>query len=217
MRRAPLVFAVLAIVATTVAANSVAQAAATAASNKITLTQAMADPDWIGPQVEGGWWRWDGKAAQFLLKHKGETYRDTWQVGLDGAPPVQLDNAARADIDAGNMVYADDGSRSAFVRSGDVFVRNLRSGALTQLTRDTTPATRLQWSHDGGLIWVQGPAWYRWDGCSVAVAAQLKTEDAPGTAPKADDLRDRQLRLIDTLRDDRARRDANREQMDAMR
>jgi dipeptidyl aminopeptidase/acylaminoacyl peptidase len=217
MRRAPLVFAVLAIVATTVAANSVAQAAATAASNKITLTQAMADPDWIGPQVEGGWWRWDGKAAQFLLKHKGETYRDTWQVGLDGAPPVQLDNAARADIDAGNMVYADDGSRSAFVRSGDVFVRDLRSGALTQLTRDTTTATRLQWSHDGGLIWAQGPAWYRWDGRSVAVAAQLKTEDAPGTAPKADDLRDRQLRLIDTLRDDRARRDANREQMDAMR
>ena len=184
---------------------------------RITLTQAMADPDWIGPQVEGGWWRWDGKAAQFLLKHQGETYRDTWQAGLDGTAPVQLDNAARAEIDTGNMVYADDGSRSAFVRSGDVFVRDLRSGKLTQLTRDNTTATRLQWSHDGGLIWAQGPAWYRWDGRAVAVAAQLKAEDAPSTAPKADDLRDRQLRLSDTLRDDRARRDANREQMEAMR
>ena len=205
MRLAPIALALLATM-------SAAQA-----SERISLTQSMADPDWIGPPVEGGWWRWDGRAAQFLLKHKGEIYRDTWQVGLDGSSPVQLPNAARADIEAGNMVYADDGQRSAFVRSGDVFVRDLRSGALTQLTRDTTAASRLQWASDGALIWVQGPAWYRWNGRSVAVAAQLKLEDAPGIAPKADDLRDRQLRLIDTLRDDRARRDANREQMEAMR
>ena len=217
MRLAPLAFALLATLAAAAASAQSSAQASTPASAPISLTQAMADPDWIGPPVEGGWWRWDGKAAQFLLKHKGETYRDTWQVALDGSVPVQLPDAARADIEAGNMVVADDGNHSAFVRSGDVFVRDLRSGALTQLTRDTTPATRLQWSHDGGLIWAQGPAWYRWDGRSVAVAAQLKTEDAPGTAPKADDLRDRQLRLIDTLRDDRARREANREQMDAMR
>ncbi|MDE2407186.1 MAG: S9 family peptidase [Xanthomonadaceae bacterium] len=187
------------------------------AAEPITLAQAMADPDWIGPPVEGSWWRWDGKAAQYLLKHKGETYRDTWQVGLDGSAPVLLDNAARADIEAGNLVYADDGRRSAFVRSGNVFVRDLRSGALTQLSRDNDTASRLQWSHDGALVWVAGPNWYRWDGRSVGVAAQPRAEDAPGAVPKADDLRERQLRLIDTLRDDRARRDANREQMEAMR
>ncbi|MEG3049867.1 MAG: S9 family peptidase, partial [Thermomonas sp.] len=37
------------------------------------------------------------------------------------------------------------------------------------------------------------------------------------TTPKADDLRDRQLRLIATLKDDRARRDAAREQAEAWR
>ena len=205
MRLAPLAFALLATL-------SCAQAA-----EPITLAQAMADPDWIGPPVEGGWWRWDGKAVQFLVKHPGETYRDTWQVALDGSAPVALDNAARADIEAGNLVYADDGSHSAFVRSGNVFVRDLRSGALIQLSRDNDTASHLQWSHEGGLVWVQGNAWYRWDGRSVGMAAQLKTEDAPGAAPRADDLRDRQLRLIATLRDDRARRDANRAQMEAMR
>ena len=171
MRLAPLAFALLATLAAAAASAQSSAQASTPASAPISLTQAMADPDWIGPPVEGGWWRWDGKAAQFLLKHKGETYRDTWQVALDGSVPVQLPDAARADIEAGNMVIADDGSRSAFVRSGDVFVRDLHSGALTQLTRDNTPATRLQWSHDGALIWAQGPAWYRWDGRSVAVAA----------------------------------------------
>ena len=69
MRCAPLGFAVLTIVVASLPANTVAQVAGTATAGKITLTQAMADPDWIGPQVEGGWWRWDGKAAQLLLKH----------------------------------------------------------------------------------------------------------------------------------------------------
>ena len=70
MRLAPLAVALL---ATLVAAPVVH------ASEPITLTQAMADPDWIGPPVDSGWWRWDGKAAQYLLKRNGATIRDTWQ------------------------------------------------------------------------------------------------------------------------------------------
>src|SRR5690606_23057222 len=100
---------------------------------------------------------------------------------------------------------------------GDVFVRDLRSGALQQLTRDNQAASRLQWSSDGALVWRVGDAWYRWDGRGVIQAALAKAEDAPGTPPKADDLRDRQLRLIATLKDDRARRDAARVQADEWR
>ncbi len=48
-------------------------------------------------------------------------------------------------------------------------------------------------------------------------AARVLAERAPGAVPEQDDLRDRQLRLIDTLRDDRERRDAAREQQDAWR
>ena len=55
-----------------------------AAQPTLTLDQAMAHPDWIGPPVEDAWWRWDGKAAQYTLKRKGATIRDTWQVGIDG-------------------------------------------------------------------------------------------------------------------------------------
>ena len=54
------------------------------AATPITLTQAMADPDWIGPPVELAWWRWDGKAAQYALQRDGATVRDTWEVGVDG-------------------------------------------------------------------------------------------------------------------------------------
>ncbi|MDI1252196.1 S9 family peptidase [Thermomonas sp.] len=188
-----------------------------AAAEPITLAQAMADPDWIGPPVEDAWWRWDGQAAQYLLKRDGASIRDTWQVGIDGGPPILLDGAALADLDSSDAVFDATATRTAFVRNGDVFVRDLRSGALTQLTRTTDSESRPQWSRDGGLVWRVGNAWYRWDGRNVVQVALLKAEDAPDKAPKADDLRERQLRLIDTLRDDRARRDAARKQDEAWR
>ena len=208
MRLAPLAFALL---LTTIAAN------AANASTPITLSQAMADPDWIGPPVERVWWRWDGKAAQYTLKRDGATIRDSWEVDIEGGTPKRLDDAARAQLDTAEAQLDAGNARSAFIRNGDVFVRDLHSGALNQLTRSNDSATQLQWGRDGGLVWRIGSDWYRWNGRAVAQAAQLKTEDAPDKSPEADDLRDRQLRLIETLKDDRARRDAARTQNDEWR
>ena len=205
MRLATLAFALLATLSSAHAAEP------------ITLAQAMADPDWIGPPVESMWWRWDGKAAQYTLKRGGADVRDNWQVAIDGGVPALVDDGERADLDAAGAVLDAAGARSAFVRNGDVFVRDLRSGALAQLTRGNEPASRLQWSRDGALVWRSGNAWRRWDGRVVEQAALVKAEDAPGTPPKADDLRDRQLRLIATLENDRARRDEARLQAEARR
>ena len=205
MRLVPLAFALLSLLP------------AARAAERVSLTQAMADPDWIGNPVERAWWGWDGKSAYYLQKRDGAAIRDTWRVGVDGAAASRLDDAARADLDADGAVVDAARNRSAFIRNGDVFVRDLRSGALQQLTRDNQAASRLQWGSSGALVWRAGEAWYRWDGRGVAQAAVAKAEDAPGTPPKADDLRDRQLRLIATLKDDRARRDAARVQADDWR
>ena len=182
------------------------------AATPITLTQAMADPDWIGPPVERAWWRWDGQAAQYLLKREGASIRDTWEVPLAGGAPRRIDDGARAQLDTSGMLVDHGNARAAFVRDGNVFVRDLRSGALSQLSRGSAAAEQLRWSDDGALVWRVGSDWYRWNGRDVALAAQLKAEEAPGTPPKADDLRDRQLRLFETLARERARRDAAREQ-----
>ena len=55
MRLAPLAFALLATLAAAAASAQSSAQASTPASAPISLTQAMADPDWIGPPVEGGW------------------------------------------------------------------------------------------------------------------------------------------------------------------
>ncbi|MEJ7747192.1 MAG: S9 family peptidase, partial [Luteimonas sp.] len=139
----------------------------------LTLGQIMADPEWIGPPVEDAWWSWDGQHAQYTLKRDGGSIRDTFQQSIDGGIAVKLDGAARADLDAAQPVFDAQRARMAFVRNGDVFVRDLRNGALTQLTRTDADEARPQWSRDGGLVWRDGNDWYRWSGGSVTQAALI--------------------------------------------
>jgi dipeptidyl aminopeptidase/acylaminoacyl peptidase len=183
------------------------------AAEPLTLDTVMADPDWIGNAVEQAWWSLDGKTALYQRKREGATIRDLWQVPVAGGAPVKVGDAARAGLDAARPVYDATRTRAAFARNGDIFVRDLRSGALTQLTRTEAQESRPQWSRDGALVWRAGNDWYRWTAAlGVVQASNLQAADDPAKAPPADDLRDRQLRLIETLKTDRDRREAARAQ-----
>ena len=197
---------------------ALAQTPGSTGPTPITLDQAMADPDWIGPPVEAAWWAWDGQRIQYNLKREGEHIRDTWQVPVDGGTPERVDGAARAGLDGPLPAYDATRSRMAFVRNGDVFVRDLRSGALTQVTRTDQRESRPQWSRDGNLVFRAGNDWFQWQpGTGLSQAALVEAAKDPATEPRPDDLRDRQLRLIETLATERARSEAVREQEEAWR
>jgi len=204
MRLAVLPFALLLLLPAAVAAQT---------NPPLTLEQVMADPDWIGPPVEQAWWSWDGKQVQYQVKREGATIKDTWRQPVAGGSAQKVDGAARAELDAANPAFDAARTRMAFVRNGDVFVRDLRSGALTQVTRTDASEALPQWSRDGNLVFRVGNDWFRWRaGAGVSQAAVVKAEKDPAAAPKADDLRDRQMHMIRTLQDDKARRDAARVQ-----
>jgi len=184
----------------------------------LTLADTMANPDWIGPPVERAWWAWDGQRVQYQIKRDDGIIRDTWQTGVAGGTPQRLDGAARNELDAANPAFDAQRARMAFVRNGDVFVRDLRSGALTQVTRSNDTESRPQFSRDGNLVFRVDNQWYQWRaGQGLSQAAQVRAENDPAKPPKADALRDYQLATIDTLRNVRAQRDAAREQDEAWR
>jgi dipeptidyl aminopeptidase/acylaminoacyl peptidase len=183
----------------------------------ITVEQAMADPDWIGPAVESAWWSWDGRRAYFLLKRTGSTLRDLYAVDSEGrASMAKLADHERANIDAENPVYDHARRHSAFVRNGDLFLRDLRSGALTQITRGVDAVADPRFAaDDDALLWRVDSIWYRWgfDSRLVETIAVLKVEKDPETEPnKSDDLRAMQMRLFDTLRTQKQSRDDHRRQ-----
>lgn len=180
-----------------------------AAPTPITIEQAMADPDWIGPPVDSAWWSWNSQQVEYTLKRSGSPVRDTFRQPVSGGAAIQVADDQRGTLDVDSPVYDSRRQRSAFVRNGDVFLRDLRNGALTQLTRSTEKSSNVGFARDGGVIWRTGQNWFHWTAAAgVQQVASLKAEKNPDDAPKADVLREQQLRTLATLRNDRAQRDA---------
>lgn len=190
------------------------------AQTPITLDQAMAHPDWIGPPVEQAWWSLDGRQAYYTLKREGALIRDTHVLDLASGASRVLADAAQATMDAANPAYNRDRSLAVFVRNGDVFVRDLRNGTLTQVTRSAETAADAAFSADGqAVIWRVGHDWYRWRFAERVVepAVLLRAEKDPAAPPAEDYLRDMQLRLIATLKREKDQRDGLRERGEALR
>jgi dipeptidyl aminopeptidase/acylaminoacyl peptidase len=184
-----------------------------AAQTPITLDQAMAHPDWIGPPVESPYFSWDGKSAIYQLKRAGSPVRDTYVQALEGGDARRVEAAELAALDAGGAVYDASRTRMLFVRHGDVFERDLRNGALTQVTRSAESESSPQFASDGRRVQYRiDNDWYVWDPArrlSSPVALPVAAKD-PDAAPAPDALRDMQLRLSATLARQKAEREALR-------
>lgn len=180
------------------------------AAEPLTLEQIMAEPDWIGAPVESPFWSLDGTRVIYSLKRKGSAVRDLHALALADGVSRTLTDAELAGLDAASPVYDAARSRALFVRNGDLFLRDLRSSALVQLSRGGSVAGSPQFSADGRQAQFRsGSDWYAVDLASHLAwpLAQLKAEKDPAAEPKADDLRALQLELIATL----ARRKADAE------
>lgn len=179
------------------------------AAEPLTLEQIMAEPDWIGTPVESAWWGLDGQRVIFTQKRVGSPLRDLHAVSLADGSIHTIEDAERADLDAADPVYDRNRTRALFVRNGDLFLRDLGSAALVQLSRSGTVSGQPQFSADGTQAqFRQGDVWFAVDLASrlVSQVAALKAEKDPQADPEADALRSIQLETSATL----ARRQAER-------
>lgn len=171
-----------------------------AGSQDLTLERIMADPDWIGTPAHDAYWSVDGRTVYYTQKRTGSPLTDLHQIQLsDGKDRiVKPEDMAKAD---GPPVFDLSGKHAAFVRNGDLFVRD--GGGLRQVTRGLGAAEELQFSDDGKLLsFRMAHDWYVHDlgSALTAHAAVLKTEKDPDGAKDPDDLRDLQLRTFSTLK-----------------
>ncbi len=189
---------------------------AAAPARAITIEQAMADPDWIGPPVEQAYWSLDGGSVYYRVKQKGSPVRDLHRVTLaDGRDDI-VDPAEMADADGAAPVYDRERRRAAFVRNGDVFVRELPGGRLLQVTRTPEQEASPQFSADGRAVQYRvGTDWYSHDlatRVSGPVAVVKATKDPDSAKP--DDLGEMQLRWFSTLRKLKADKAAQKQHAD---
>jgi dipeptidyl aminopeptidase/acylaminoacyl peptidase len=168
----------------------------------LSLDRIMADPDWIGPAVRDAYWAADGRTVYYSLKRSGSPISDLHRIDPTGNKDQVVDAAAMAAAD-GQATYDRAGKRAAFIRNKDIFVRDLTSGHLTQITRTAAPKASPRFSADGRLLSFRiDNDWFVHDFSSgvTAPAAIVKAEKDPNAPPAADDLRDMQLRTFSTLK-----------------
>ena len=192
-----------------------------AASTPVTLDQAMANPDWIGPPVEAAWWNWDGKQVIYKQKRAGSPLRDTYRVNAAKAgTPAQVTDAGQAKLDSPEMLYNRGRTRAVIVRNGDLFERDLKSGALLQITRGSGVAIQaVQYTADErGVQYRIGDDWFAWDRTDrVTGPVALPRAAKDPNVTEADALRDMQLRLSTILKRQKDERDATRAQAEELR
>jgi dipeptidyl aminopeptidase/acylaminoacyl peptidase len=171
------------------------------ASTPISLDQAMANPDWIGNPVEAAWWSWDGRQVLYKQKRAGSPVRDIWEAG--GGKIRQVGDAELAKLDSPNLIYNRARTRAIELRNGDLFERDLKNGALVQITRASgSPIRDAQYSSDERSVQFRaGDDWFSWDRGErvLAPVAQPRAAQDP-SAQKPEALRDMQLRLFTVIK-----------------
>jgi len=174
---------------------------ASSARQGITLEKIMSDPDWIGAAVNDAYWSADGRAVYYSVKRNGSPIVDLHRIDLADHKDQVIEPKAMAAADA-RAVFDAAGKRAAFARNGDIFVRDVAGGRLTQITRTPESEAAPQFSADGRLLSFRvNNDWYVHDfGNGLTTpAAVVKAEKDPAAPPKPDDLRDMQMHTFSTL------------------
>ncbi|NKI35998.1 S9 family peptidase [Wenzhouxiangella sp. XN79A] len=172
----------------------------------------MADPDWIGPPVEAAWWQLDGRHYTARIKRADSDIRDLLQVdSRTGAHRVLMPDE-RAGLDGPDPVYDDARRRALTIRDGNLYLRELDTAALVQLTASGDAGAARFGSASNRVLVRLGRDWWRIDLDTRVIQplADLRFEDPPDAEPD-DALEQHQLELFETLARERERRIDQRE------
>jgi len=192
---------------------------ASLAQTPISLDQAMAHPDWIGTPVESAWWSADSKSVFYRQKLTASPVLATYSLGIQGGQGIRIENSAWAQLDEAGQAFDAARTRAVFIRQGDVFMRSLGNGALTQITKSAENEASPRFSADGGSVFFQrGNDWFAWRASGlIEPMLQLKAEADPAKTPPLSPAIAHELRLIATLARQKDEREALSKDRDSRR
>ncbi len=181
--------------------------------DEITLERIMADPDWIGNAPEDPYWSDDGSAVYFFRKRVGSEHRDLYRVPISGGAPTQVADADLGTVDRPGR-YSHDWTKKVWARAGDVYVKDLRSGKVRQLTRSAEEESGAFFlAGDREVAYLRDKAYFAYDletGLERQVA-DLRLMKDPDAAEDETFLTEEGPRLYRFLREKKEREKAERE------
>ncbi len=198
--------------------------AAAADPSALTLEQIMADPDWIGNPPEDPYWSDDGRSIYYERQREGigEQKKDLYRVDVSrgaAGEAVRVDPAARGKADAPGERNRER-TRKVYVLDGDIFVKDLKTGAVRQVTRTDAAESDPHFLADGRRIWFRrGDDVFVYDVDSglTSQPAELALTKDPADKEEPTFLQEQQTRLFDVVRQKQEQEKREREEDRALR
>ncbi|MCW5754694.1 MAG: prolyl oligopeptidase family serine peptidase [Phycisphaeraceae bacterium] len=170
---------------------------------EVTLERIMAHPDWIGRFAEQPYWSDDGKAIYFQRKRPGVAQTDLYRRALTEPAETLVRGALAAEASTPAGVWSSDRRRKLFARHGDIFLRDLDSNRIDQLTRTHAVESSPRFMRDPRAITYvrDGVILVRWldTGLEDEVVHLLAADDPDTETPGSGFLAEQQRRLFEVL------------------
>ncbi len=182
-----------------------APAAAAGETPPLTLERIMADPDWIGNPPEDPYWADDGRSVYYERERDGEgrNPRDLFRVDLATNQAIKVEPADRGKVDAPGGERSRDRKWRVYALQGDIFLKDLTTGGIRQITRTAERESDPHFLADGRSFWFRrGPAVFVYDPASglLSQPAEIKLEKDPAEQDEPSYLAAEQTRLFDVIR-----------------
>ncbi|MGB1199058.1 MAG: prolyl oligopeptidase family serine peptidase [Thalassotalea sp.] len=166
---------------------------------EITLEKIMADPDWMGRSPERWYWGDNSNSIFYSQKQQGSPLRDLYQQSITSIEGQKVDLAELHEKSDRNAIKNSAGTQEVFTYQGNVFVKQLASGQVTQLTHTSAYENSAMFLTNGNVAYRVGNKFFAHDFKSNAIVelASLLTSNDPNKA-KADNsyLAQEQTKLI---------------------
>ncbi|GHF01902.1 S9 family peptidase [Thalassotalea profundi] len=158
---------------------------------QITLEQIMSDPDWMGRSPERWYWGDDSQTIYYSQKQKGSPLRDLFsQTVSDSAQSEKVSLDKLHHVSDRNAVKNSAGTQEVYTYQGNVFLKTLSSGKVTQLTHTTANENSAMFLTNGNVAYRVNNKFFEHDlrnNQIIELASLLSDNDPANNQDKADD------------------------------
>lgn len=185
----------------------------------LTVESIMRDPKWIGVSPSNIVWGPDSKSVYFLWNPENATSDSLYKLTLDNRTPVKVQKSERVKSPTTTYLFNKTKSKALFEKNGDVFLYDVASRAVTQITNTLMMETSAFFSKDERKVFFTSDLnLYSWE---VGTGRLMQHTDfrkgkKSGSTPLSDQekwLKEDQLRMFEVLRE----RDAKQKEQTKIR
>lgn len=153
----------------------------------LTVEKIMRDPQWIGAQPSNAFWSEDSKHIYFNWNPEGAQSDSLYVISTDGGTARKLSRAERRALPSRLGTYNQARTQKLYTKEGDIFVLDVASGQVQQITRTVGREFGAQFSLDeGSIIYQLNNNLYTWEIASGEMCQLSDFRSGKKAAEKAD-------------------------------